>query len=413
MGQVKKIDFILVTLLLVFTTFEYFFREPMLTTALCGFCLIWGGTHRVRLVKQCAVLFFLIFVALLMQLLYKEVMIKFYTPLNIILQLMGVYCLAWVTREDFFRIFVKLMTVIAAYCTVLYLLFLNDTIFYWVYDNITPYFTSLKVDTAVFEGGGRNIIIYNLQTDQILERVGFRRCCGPFWEPGQYALFLGMALFCNMVLGKGSQRVNTLFLVAMITTLSTAGLIVLPIIYLCRISQGKLTVSKVVGLILLTVVVGYMAQMEFVGAKVVEQINHFEKGNDDSRFGAFFTQLDMIADYPWFGGADLANYAKTSKTLASGLLLPMVNYGILAGVFIYYSYFIASRNIAAFFRKGKVQGVALFLFIMINSFPQTILLTPFFICILFLGLIYGNKLYTASKVSLPKNVKLQRRYAAF
>ena len=62
-------------------------------------------------------------------------------------------------------------------------------------------FPSLNVHDAVFEGGGLNIIIYNFQTAVLLEIVGFLRNCGPFWEPGMYAVFLNIALAFNLFNG--------------------------------------------------------------------------------------------------------------------------------------------------------------------------------------------------------------------
>lgn len=382
MGKIRISDYVLVSLLLIFSTFEYFFRETILCSALLIACIPISLFMQIKFRREAIALILSIFVVIFLQS-SGNLTLSF----NVVITIFGIYCLVWITRRHFLDVFLKIMIVIAAYSILIYLLCLIPSINDFLYYKITPDFPSLNVEDAVFTGGGRNFIIYNFFNNYISKIIGFHRNCGPFWEPGMFAIFLNLALFINAFLKKGSWKINLLFIACIISSFSTGGYLVLSFMVLgfCFINGKSLTgfIAFIIALLFLPQIM----ELEFIGDKLFNQMNNYRIGDDASRFGAFYTQLEMIKDNFLFGGTDITKYATKTKTLASGLLMPLVDYGVIVGMMVYVYYYNALTSITSSYKRSKFVGLLFFLTILVMSFSQTILSSPIFFSLIFLGII--------------------------
>ena len=121
-----------------------------------------------------------------------------------------------------------------------------------------------------------------------------------------------------------------------------------------------------------------------------------------SRFSAFLTQIEMIKNSPILGGEKISAYLSgESKTLASGTLLPFVQYGIPIGCFylilMLYSFIKMTKAKGA----NLITGVLLFISILFISFSQTILLSSWMFVMIFVGLNSSNNKYYGTKIRYP------------
>ena len=220
----KDIDYILFVLTLAFTTFEFFFREEMLFwfLALIVGC-VFIGTQRVVNVKSIYVIFFLFILLYVFQYLYQD-RYKITSIISRCITLFGSFFIAYYLRKRFVKIFVDIIYYISIISLLFYGLSFIPSLNSFLMYQIAPHFVSLNVKEAVQEGGGINILFYNFQTEYLLPGINMKRNCGPFWEPGMFAVYLSIALFFNLFTVHSKRRYcNIIFVLSLITTFSTSG----------------------------------------------------------------------------------------------------------------------------------------------------------------------------------------------
>lgn len=394
MGSVSATRaYIYFTLLLVFSTFEYFFRSNILLPALsiCAIVDVLLSKQRIVYNKYVISLFIAITIINLLQYAFiGNVNINGLIGQPIILY--GIFCIANIINWRFSRIFINVITFIAFYSLIIYLFCLIPNIKSFLYDNVASN-NSINVAKAVFEGGGRNFIIYNFQTDYIFDSIGFSRNCGPFWEPGMFAVFLITALFFNIFISRQNRNYTIILASCLITTFSTGGFIVALLLFVFySVNIGFKTKNVLLFIPIAVAAVLYVLELDYVGEKTVGQFNTASVGSDESRYGAFITQKLMIENSPIIGGEEIKDYA-TTKTLASGTLLPFVKYGIPVGLVYFLFLFKACTNIASWYQQKLYLGVELWILILALSFSQTILLNAITMLMVFNGLILKRQEY--------------------
>ena len=390
----KNLDYIIFILLLAFTTFEYFFREDKLAVAISLFAIgvvVYKGLYRnynmsYSIIAICAMLMWSLIQSALIP--WRSLV----QPISLGISLFGAMSIAIIVKDRFVSIFVTTMYYIAIVALVVYLLCLDPTIQSFLINDLTQNFTSLNVEAAMIEGGGKNFIIHNFAAgDNVLEATDMLRNCGPFWEPGMFAIFLNIALFLHNIVEKQNLPLcNIILVAALVTTFSTGGYVCGLLVLLLYIIVGRQNhIVSAVCIVLFIVLAQYFMQLEFIGEKAMDQSEEFEIGSDVSRFGAFLTQLEMIKDHPVLGGAKISDYSlyADNRTLASGTLLPFVNYGIPIG--LCYMAIMLQSLIELVKSKGQkvIAGVVFFILLLVLSFSQTILLSLWMMTIIFVGLI--------------------------
>ena len=390
MGQIKikdNIDYIIFFCALAFTTFEYFFREASLFNLLVLFGIVLFILKSHKFCELNKGLFLILFFGIIyfLQGVYNGSII---TAINRMYPIVGSFCIATIICKRFEKVFINTIAFIATYSIIIYLLCFIPSINNFLMYNLASKFTSLNVESAVFEGGGINFIIYNFQTDLYNEVIGFSRNCGPFWEPGMFAVFLNIALFFNIYLGENKQYLNILFLVNLLTTFSTGGYIAAMFIGLIYVfTKNKSLFLKLLSLIVLVSISVYIMSLEYIGDKLIMQMETADMGGDESRFSAILTQIEMIKASPFIGGESIEEYAKTTKTLASGFLMPLVSLGIPFGLLFYVIMYKSYTKLVESLNCPQLYGLFLFSLVLILSISQTILLQRLFIIIIFICLI--------------------------
>ena len=154
-----------------------------------------------------------------------------------------------------------------------------------------------------------SLIIY---TQTWLDEVtGIYRNSGMFWEPGAFAGYIisVLLLYIDRLDELWTQhRVKTIvLLMALLTTLSTTGYIVLAllIVYFATKYIRRKKLAIVISFFLLIAFVSVFTQLDFLGAKIQDQIENAETINDltlnYSRIGSVLFDAEYIAANPLFG----------------------------------------------------------------------------------------------------------------
>lgn len=403
MEQINKrayFNFFLLFLMIAFSAFEYFFRDgtPYL---ILSFFIIIISLRKIRntssIVKN---LYFTLFLIFFLQ----GVFLSNYSIIGCFTRMIpwiSSLCLAFVINCNFKKYYVRVISFIAAYSLIIYLLSYIPSIREYLIYKICPIFPSLNLTDAIQEGGGDNFIIYNFQKDYLNENIGFYRNCGPFWEPGMFSCFLNLALFINLNFN-GNKWISLLLIGASISTFSTGGLICLLFVifsYVQSIGKNNIFIS-LLGFILILFAIQFYFNTSFIGTKVLEQLDKASVGSDQSRFGAILTQIKMIEVSPIIGGENIKDYSE-SGTLASSLLLPFVNFGIIIGFYFYILLFKSCIKNTYIWGGNRKKGIYLFILIILMSISQTITLNIFILLMMICGLTNNRliKYQTINKLS--------------
>lgn len=377
---------ILMFLLLAFSSFEYFFRSPMPMILLSLFSVV-IFIPKVLILNSKGLIFIVIFFLLYIIQVLVYTNYSLLGALGKVFQLFAFFVLAVVIGSDFKKCFIDVMVFVATYSLLIYFIAQIPSVGNYLINVVSSKFPSLNNSVAIQEGGGINFVIYNFQYGiTSLSLFGFLfRNCGPFWEPGLFAVYLNLALYLNLFLSTANRYVSIILTLAIVTTFSTGGFFAMLFIYFVYIFKiGSKSIFA--ALILLSLLIGvaiFVSEIDFLGIKLLNQIEQASVGSDESRFGAILTQINMIIDSPLIGGLDIKNYT-SGETLASGLLIPLVNYGIPIGILYYLLLYKACVYLSVNHLFGKSEGRWLFVIILVLSLSQTILLLPPFVVMLFL-----------------------------
>ena len=387
-----KMYFLLFTLMIAITSFEFFFRDGKLFSCWTALVFIVFLKKKILIPQNIQLLFIGVFVIFF----FQSFAYSHYSILGCITRMIawiGAFSLAYIVNVNYRKYFITIISIIAAYSLIIYLLSYIPSIREFLLYTVCPKFPSLGVENAIQEGGGQNFIIYNYQVDYLNEAIGFYRNCGPFWEPGMFACFLNIALFLNINYG-GNKWISLLLIITTISTFSTGGFVGFLFVifsYFQLQSKGN-TFVYVLGIIFVVFLFQYLSSLSFVGLKVLNQLDNASVGTDASRIGAILTQEKMIEASPIIGGEDIEQYTE-SGTLSSALLLPFVNFGLFIGSYIYMLLFKSCISNSYRWGRGKKEGIYLFLLILILSISQTITLNTFILVMMFCGLIKTKKTY--------------------
>nr|WP_320059182.1 hypothetical protein [uncultured Bacteroides sp.] len=395
MGQIIQnfyVQRLFLFLLLAFTTFEYFFRSDTPIIILSIFIVIVCFKKIFILARQFNVVIFLFFILFLFQALFLPGY-SIYGVFNRLLYFITYIYIGFLLKDNFKNSFLFIMTFIAISSTVIFFLSQIPQINDYLVNVVCPNFPSLNNKTAIQEGGGVNFVIYNFQRNATsLSSIGFLfRNSGPFWEPGLFAVFLNLALFINIIFNRNNIYLTVLFIVAIFTTFSAGGLLSLLFVLFSYVNlKGKNNIIQYILFIALICYFGaLMSGLDFVGIKLMDQLNNASIGSDESRFGAILTQLRMIEDSPIIGGMQVSNYTN-SGTLASGLFFPLVSFGLPIGIMYYIMLHRACVNFSNKNGASKIAGSLLFALLLIMSISQTILLMAIFMVFIFSNLLNGK-----------------------
>jgi hypothetical protein len=328
--------------------------------------------------------FFIVF--FLQGLLYGS---KIMFAVTLVIRLITIYFAVKIIGKDFIKIFLQVMTVIASYSLVFYIL--QNVGGYSAMLSLCQKFTSLGIDsTTNIELTRPNFIIYTMR--ETTNELGLIRNSGPFWEPGLYVVFLNIALFLSLFYTKKVfTKVNTILILSIITTFSTAGILALIVNFSIfgLLNKGVSLPVRVLIVTILTISIPVVFSLPFMNDKIEENINKSDLSY--SRFGAAIVHFNIIKDYPLTGMPwSEERYAKYADNISpNGITEIFVRYGVIAGFIFYIFLFRTSAMIMALFNE-KGKGYVLFLLFLLLLFGQTIGNSPIFWAIIFVQIPLEN-----------------------
>lgn len=281
----------------------------------------------------------------------------------------------------------------------------------WILTVVLPGpFTNIMqaLDIGTSRQGGTieaNAILYSLTNNGYYSQYFLPRNSGFSWEPGRYAVFVVIAIFCNFIRTKFTIFRNYNFwilLVALLTTLSTTGYVGLLVVVLFYLQNQK-GVYKALIYVPGVFLISYVFTLSFVGDKIsefwfdtkyVKEVSKNVKYTDGAivpqRFDGLTLEFLNIFEDPILGyGIDQKKSFVQKKIsekifLSNGLLKVFATFGVLIGAIFYLILYRSSKWMSQYYKyKGSTFYFILFLTVSVSySFTQV----PLFLAISFFPL---------------------------
>ncbi len=244
----------------------------------------------------------------------------------------------------------------------------------------------------------KSLIIYNIFREPLfgieaLGLFGLPRNSGPFWEPGAFGGYLTIGVAFELILFRRFSRRMLVFLLALVTTFSTAGYLAVSVFFLLYFifletnKKRKILIFPV----LVAISIFLLFNVEFMATKMAAQIKGFEEGqiydtqsDDDTRLGSTILDWKDFQRSPIFGTgpSDETRYGKKEALFmrTNGLTDLVVRIGLLGFLFICIIYF---RSLKNYFQKIEISkpkacAVILLFITFLISTSETYFNMPFF-----------------------------------
>ena len=248
----------------------------------------------------------------------------------------------------------------------------------------------------------KHIIIYTYGQDyetraySDFSNAFMNRNSGPFWEPGGFGVFLTIAFIFNTLKSKKIlTRKNIIFLITIITTLSTGAYIIL-MIYLAFYLSHNYS-SKYRYIILLSAI--FLSNIVFQNTYFLKdklQYTMDVTGYGDSKYaprtriGSALIDVSDFLAYPIIGKGYFVSNRHSEfedevlRYRNNGLTNMLVEYGIIGFFFFFFTMHRSFRNHCYSLKVDPKFSFIFVICIMGYSFSQMILIKTFFIGLSFM-----------------------------
>ncbi|MGA0557727.1 hypothetical protein ACO2Q8_13815 [Larkinella sp. VNQ87] len=391
-------EYALVYGLIAVSGIEFFYRSQEYVVLLfLAACLV-AMIRKTALTMRPLVIILAVF--LLEQL--QAVQFSNFVPTSIIammIRLAVVYLIMHICGLKTVRLFVDIIYVTALISLPIYVLTFVPGAESFMIENIAKVFFRpiFHIDEGMYTTGP-TILIYNFNpfAFEIIGSSIVKRNSGPFWEPGAFGVMLNLAIALNTIRRKSLiNKQNVWMMLALATTLSTAGYVTLFIIAIGYLLTNRAISdkTKLAYLLLLVPAAGiFYSRAAFMEEKIQQNISLTREDNT-SRFGSAYLDLIDLGRSPFIGFGRLAEnrfgQAAVSQDLSihrnNGVTSLLITYGVPAALLYFTLLFLF------FWRYCKRVGfpvlfaVFAFLSVLSSGFSQVIFDRAMLLAFLFLA----------------------------
>ena len=227
----------------------------------------------------------------------------------------------------------------------------------------------------------RHIYIFSIPFEETLRNLG------PFYEPGRFAIFLGFALALNLFKNKEKifDKEDLIYILALITTFSTTGYIVMLLLVTIRmLNKIYKPIYFALAIFVLPFIIWNVLNLDFMSDKIIGDINETQSY---SRFAAMVYHYELISKQPLFGWGNFVNDFKMSP---NGLTQIIVKWGIIFSIFFYLYLYEGVKNIVKTNLMPLWSTFPIFVALLLLTFSQSATIEPFYFTIMFFGLQYSK-----------------------
>ena len=209
---------------------------------------------------------------------------------------------------------------------------------------------------------------------------------GPFWEHGIFCIYLIIAFYLNAIReNKIITKYNIVFIIAIITSFSSTGYVVLIVALAFLILQREgISFSKIFLLAMLLIGTYYISSLDFMTEKITENAM---STNESSRFFAMVYHWQQIVKSPFIGYGPYLERAFSNLVMSpNGWTQLLRVWGIPFSAYLLIAFFKGTGN---FFREEDnsfLKRIGFFVIVMIAVFPQSLSVSYFYFFLYFYSL---------------------------
>lgn len=387
----KIFHYILTYLLFGFSVNNYFINQPKLRYSLIMFSLLVAFFFTVKLNKNIIKSFIIFGSIVFAQVLFGLLPFNngvFYLLYNALYFIFVPYIFLKIIG---YRFFPYLVNIIYFFSIV--------SIGFWGISNISQDFNDLlyelpsklgtdPIDTSnELAGRPEQLLIYTYEPNTT---YGIIRNPGPFHEPGAFAVFLILGIILNTFLKDSLfNKKNMLFLLALITTASTAGYIAFILFlnaYLFNTATLKASNKYFVLIVSIVLSITIYFNTEFLSEKIVDQYQtqsmYDIESNVSGRFFSARRSLSTILNNPIFGNIaayDTKNISSSFK--GYGFLSLVTEIGLPLFILIMYFFY---KTLRVLVQSNRMKPaiiyfaiLSLLIVLFAQSFSKTLIILSF------------------------------------
>ena len=260
-----------------------------------------------------------------------------------------------------------------------------------------------------------NILFYTI-CDYGSGIPGLRRNYGFMWEPGGFATILLMGFFIHLSLNNYNLRdkKSIIYIITMLTTFSTTGLLGLSVIFLFSASSNFKINLKSISLIFIAIIaIFFIATSQWVSGKIEKtysqdmNLTEIDQGNSVGslgRFGGMYINIREFMERPFLGHHFDKRDRIVNENTASvnGLGTILARYGLFGFTFLIIYYLKSAKKL---FGRRKNADLVFFILLLICGFAFDLMRTPFFIIFFAYGFL-GKHIVSTSDILNSKQINL-------
>ncbi|MFC4269734.1 O-antigen ligase family protein [Polaribacter marinivivus] len=312
------------------------------------------------------------------------------TSVGTAIKLATVYFVVKLVKYNFINYYINILYFFTVISLIFYTLSFLPGFTDLMIGQIAPLFESPFVDPNAFYEQSPSIIVFTFELSLLTE---FRNS-GPFWEPGAFAVFLIFAILFNIIKTKSLiDKKNKFFIVALITTFSTAGYIAFFILVSGYYLMNKKVSHKLLLILFVFASISIYTTTSFLEEKVKHNISLADE-TTSSRFGSALADYNLFKQSPLFGwgrgpmryGGQKIIFFGKDQHRNNGVFVQLATYGILGSLLYFYLFYKSIFRINKYYNFIKGYSFVFFATIMTLGFSQSLFSKPFFLCFLFLFL---------------------------
>ncbi len=297
-------------------------------------------------------------------------------------------------NKKFFKIYINVLFFLSVSSLIIFALSLLFPSVFAFFIKLSNYFPIQRTD--IYLHYPKNILIHNFW------QIDWYRNSGAFWEPGANAGFTLLALAFNLfIVEKKLLTVkNIIFLLAVLSTLSTSGYLNLfLLIFFYLLHDRKERVLHYIYLILILVILAYsFTNIDFFGEKIIKQYEEIASGDPRiSRFASAEIDLKTFIKYPLSGypmvDINKGNFQELDFR-TNGLFILLSKFGIIFFIFYFYQIYQGFKFVLLMnnVKRNNIWKISLFfvVFLALLSFSENYFERPLFIMLSFLPIIWNR-----------------------
>lgn len=400
----KRLDYFLLYLLVGMGSMPFFIgNEYLFLFFIVAMLVFIHEKHTVdKFIIYYGIFFFVIFMA---QAIYYSV----FEPWKVLAYMTRIYYAYFVFKivgKNLSRYYVNIIY----FFTIVSFIFYIPTFFF--HDGVTSVLESIAKLVEPFQlnpPGRSHILIYTFG-EEYAETSGFvesaiPRNSGPFWEPGGFGVFLILAMLFELVESKKLfTKKNVVFLIALVTTLSTASFVALFALIAFYLLVSENSFKGVYFIMLIVIAILVYVNAFFLTGKIERDVNvgSYTSLKDIPRNRFVSAQLDLIdfINYPIIGrGRYEATRFDTKETKGdlflnhrnNGTTNLLVEFGFFGFLVFFGTMYQSFRNFCIVNKYRLRFTFYLTLIILILGFSQMIFNKPLFIGVSFMFLVGGRQ----------------------